>query len=219
VGGIKYALARPVIRGALVVIGLVMLASSIRSPLEPLFVIRILELPPEALGVVGGVWGLGMVLGSVAAPAASRRWSREWLFALAIAVVGLAVLTASWASVLSSLLLLWLVSGFANGVGSVAYYSLLQERTPDAFRGRVMGVSEAVLQGALLAGASMAGWFGTHLGVRATYAISGFMFVGTALLCRAILGTAPLRDRAHRDASTARRDPPVTAPAVEQTAP
>jgi MFS family permease len=193
--GIRYALARPVIRGALVVIGLVMLAASIRSPLEPLFVIQTLELRPEALGLVGGVWGLGMVLGSVAAPAAARRWAREWLFAAAIAVVGLAVIGASRASILSTVLLLWLVSGFANGVGSVAYISLLQERTPDALRGRVMGASEAVLQGALLAGASMSGWFGTHLGIRATYAISGFMFVGTALLCRALLGAAPRRDQ------------------------
>jgi predicted MFS family arabinose efflux permease len=219
VEGIKYALARPVIRGALIVIGLVMLAASVRSPLEPLFVIRILELRPEALGLVGGVWGLGMVLGSVAAPAAARRWSREWLFAVAIGVVGLAVVTASRASILSTLLLLWLVSGFANGVGSVAYHSLLQERTPDAFRGRVMGASEAVLQGALLAGASTSGWFGTHLGIRATYAISGFMFIGTALLCRALLGAAPLRDRRRDAGSAALEEPTIPAPAAPQATP
>lgn len=219
VEGIKYALARPVIRGALIVIGLVMLAASIRSPLEPLFVLRILELRPEALGLVGGVWGLGMVLGSVAAPAAARRWAREWLFAAAIGVVGLAVVTASRASLLSTLLLLWVVSGFANGVGSVAYYSLLQERTPDAFRGRVMGASEAVFQGALLAGASLAGWFGTHLGVRTTYAISGIMFVGTALLCRVLLGAAPLRGRGAREGSPAPVTPAALAPAVERASP
>jgi DHA3 family macrolide efflux protein-like MFS transporter len=218
VEGIRYALARPVIRGALIVIGLVMLAASIRSPLEPLFVIRILDLPPEALGVVGGVWGLGMVLGSVAAPAASRRWSREWLFAAAIGVVGLAVLGASRASILSSLLLVWLVSGFANGVGSVAYHSLLQERTPDAFRGRVMGASEAVLQGALLAGASASGWFGTHLGIRTTYAVSGFLFVGTALVCRALLGAAPLRQK-QLDRSTPGGEPAVPATAAESVIP
>lgn len=219
VEGIRYALARPVIRGALIVIGLVMLASSIRSPLEPLFVIRILDLRPEALGLVGGVWGLGMVLGSVAAPASARRWPREWLFAGAIAVVGLAVLSASRVTVLSTLLLLWLVSGFANGVGSVAYHSLLQERTPDAFRGRVMGASEAVLQGALLAGASMAGWLGTTAGVRTTYAISGVLFVATALLCRALLGAAPLRGPA-RGGDTARRaEPAFSAAAAERVIP
>jgi predicted MFS family arabinose efflux permease len=219
VEGIKYALARPVIRGALIVIGLVMLAASIRSPLEPLFVIRILELPPEALGLVGGVWGLGMVLGSVAAPAAARRWSREWLFAAAIGVVGLAVLGASRASILSSLLLLWLLSGFANGVGSVAYHSLLQERTPDAFRGRVMGASEAVLQGALLAGASASGWFGTHVGVRTTYAVSGFLFLGTALVCRALLGSTPFRQTRRLQRPAAAGEPAAVPPAVESTTP
>jgi MFS family permease len=198
-----------VIRGALIVIGLVMVAASIRSPLEPLFVLRILELPPEALGLVGGVWGLGMVLGSVAAPAAARLWSREWLFAAAIGVVGLAVLGASRATILSSLLLLWLVSGFANGVGSVAYHSLLQERTPDVFRGRVMGASEAVLQGALLAGASASGWFGDHLGIRATYAVSGFLFLATALVCRALLGAVPLRQPRRPQPTAAVQEPAV----------
>jgi MFS family permease len=194
VEGIRYAVSRPVIWGAFIVIGLVMFASSVRSPLEPLFVMRTLRLPAEALGLVGGVWGLGMVLGSVAAPGAARRWSREWLLAAAIAVVGLAVIAASQVSLLSTLLLLWLMCGFANGVGSVAYHSLLQERTHDSVRGRVMAASEAVFQIALLAGASTAGWFGTHLGVRTTYAVSGFLFVATALLCRALLGAAPLRD-------------------------
>jgi len=217
--GIKYALARPVIRGALIVIGLVMLAASIRSPLEPLFVLRILELPPEALGLVGGVWGLGMVLGSVAAPAAARRWAREWLFAGAIGVVGLAVLGASRASILSSLLLLWLVSGFANGVGSVAYHSLLQERTPDALRGRVMGASEAVLQGALLAGASMSGWLGTHLGVRTTYAVSGFLLVATALVCRALLGAAPLRRSRTLHRPGAAGEPAIVPSTIKGTTP
>lgn len=217
--GIRYAVARPVIWGAFVVIGLVMFSASVRSPLEPLFVMRVLKLPAEVLGLVGGIWGLGMVLGSVAAPGAARRWSREWLLASAIAVVGLAVIAASQVALLSTLLLLWLVCGFANGVGSVAYHSLLQERTHDAVRGRVMATSEAVFQGALLAGASTAGWFGTHLGVRTTYALSGVMFVGTALLCRALLGAAPLRDPAAPKASeAARRGRPTEAAAAAAAA-
>lgn len=194
VDGIRYAVGKPLVRWALLIIGLVMFAASVRSPLEPLFVVQTLGLRPEALGLIGGVWGLGMVLGSVAAPAAARRWAREHLFAAAIGVVGLAVLLASGVATLSSLLLLWTVSGFANGVGAVAYASLLQERTPDAFRGRVMAASEAVFQGSLLAGASVAPWFGTQLGLRTTYAVSGALFVGTAILCRILLGgRRPLR--------------------------
>jgi MFS family permease len=206
VEGIRYALGRPVIRWALLVIGLVMFAASIRSPLEPLLVLNILDLRPEALGLVGGVWGLGMVLGSVAAPAAARRWARERLLAAAIGVVGVAVVLASGANVLSTLLLLWLVSGFANGLGVVAYSSLLQERTPDAFRGRVMAASEAVLQGSLLAGASAAAWFASTMGVRTTFAISGGLFVMTAALCGFLL-------RAEREV-TALPDEPAPQPSA-----
>lgn len=188
VQGIRYAVATPLVRGALVAIALVMFASALRSPLEPLFVFTALGEGSRALGLVGGVWGLGMVLGSVAAPAASHRWSRERLLAGAIALAGVCVVAASGMRTLPPVLVLWVIAGFANGVGVVAYGSLLQERTPDRVRGRVMAASTGLMQASLLVGASMAGWFGTHLGVRATYLASGVLFVATAALSRVLLG-------------------------------
>jgi MFS family permease len=108
--------------------------------------------------------------------------------------VGLCVLAASRATSLPPVLLLWLASGAANALGTVSYESLLQERTPDALRGRVMAASEAVLDGTFLAGVSAAGWLGTSLGIRGAYAISGAAFLLTAVLSQMLL-SSPRRTR------------------------
>jgi MFS family permease len=152
----------------------------VRSPLEPLFVLDTLGLRPQALGLLGGAWGLGMVLGAAAAPAAARRWSRARLLAVGIVAVGASALGASQASALSSLLALWLLSGAGNALGTVCYESLLQEFTPDSVRGRVLSASEAVLNAAFLAGASLSGWLAAGAGVRAAFAVSGAVFLVAA---------------------------------------
>jgi MFS family permease len=161
-----------------------MLASAIKTPLEPLFILRTLGRRPEALGLVGGAWGLGMVLGSLGAPAAARRWARERLFSVSMAVVGCAVLIASQQWMLSPVLLLWFLAGMGNGSGSVFYETLLQERVPDAMRGRVLAASEAVLDGAFLVGALLAAVLGERLGVRMAFAASGGLFLAAALVTR-----------------------------------
>jgi predicted MFS family arabinose efflux permease len=192
-GGVRYSVTTPLVRGVLVVTGLVMLGASIRTPLEPLFVLGTLGGKAQALGLVGGAWGLGMIFGSVAAPAAAGKWRRERLLGVSAAIVGLCVLAASRADTLPPVLLLWLGAGAANALGTVSYESLLQERTPDEFRGRVMAASEAVLDGTFLAGVSAAGWLGASLGIRGAYAISGAAFLLTAVVSQILL--SPPRPR------------------------
>jgi MFS family permease len=89
---------------------------------------------------------------------------------------------ASVQSNLAPVLLLWVMAGIGNGVGTVAYESLLQERVPDAFRGRVLAASGAVLDGAFIAGALMAGTLGAAYGFRPALAVSGFLFLAAAAI-------------------------------------
>jgi predicted MFS family arabinose efflux permease len=185
--GIRYIAATPLLRGVFIALGMIMLASAIKTPLEPLFILRTLGRKPEMLGLVGGAWGIGMVLGSLSAPAAARRWPRERLFVMSIVLVGIAVLVASQQRTLSPVLLLWFVAGMGNGAGTVAYESLLQERVPDSLRGRVLSASEAILDSAFLIGAFAAGVVGDRLGVRAAFAGSGILFLSAALLTHVIL--------------------------------
>jgi MFS family permease len=185
--GFAHIAATPLVRGVMLVIGLVMVAAALRTPLEPLFILRTLGEQPEALGVAGGAWGLGMVIGSGIAPALARRWARERLLAASLVVVGTAVLLSSQAASLNPVLGLWLLAGVGNAVAVISYNSLLQERTPDKFRGRVVAASEAVLDASLIVGALLAGSLGAMLGARGAFALSGMGFLLAAALARALL--------------------------------
>ncbi|HZQ28639.1 MAG TPA: MFS transporter, partial [Acidimicrobiales bacterium] len=186
--GARFAVRTPVVRGILLVTGMIMFAAAIRNPLEPLFLLRVLHSDTAVLGLPPAVWGLGMLLGSMAAPAAARRWSCERMLTLSVAVVGLVVLAASRSLELSSLLGLWLLAGSGNAVGTIAYQTLLQYRTPDRLRGRIVAASETVLDVAYLAGVTLAGWLGVHAGLRVALAVAGGCFLAAALASRLVLG-------------------------------
>ncbi|MDQ1445313.1 MAG: hypothetical protein QOI20_1777, partial [Acidimicrobiaceae bacterium] len=188
VEGFRFATRTPVVRGILLVTGMIMFAAAIRNPLEPLFVLRVLHSDSGALGLPPAVWGLGMLLGSTAAPAAARKWSCERMLTFSVAIVGVAVLCASRSVMLSSLLGLWLMAGSGNAVGTIAYQSLLQYRTPDRLRGRIVAASETVLDVAYLAGVTLAGWLGGHVGLRTAIAVAGVCFLLAALAGRLVLG-------------------------------
>jgi MFS family permease len=185
--GLHHIAVSPVTRSLLLVLGLVMLAAAVKAPLEPVFVLRTLAERPEALGLVGATWGLGMLVGATITPAAARRWSRQALITVAIAVVGCVVLAASQLAVLAGVLLLWVVGGAANAVGTIAHETLLQETTPDGLRGRVFAASDAILDGAFLFGALCGGALGSLVGVRPALAGCGTILLGAALLSHMLL--------------------------------
>jgi MFS family permease len=196
----------------MIVIGLVMVAASIRTPLEPLYVMQTLDENPQALGLLGGAWGMGMVLGSGLAPLLARWRPREWLIAWMIALVGACVLASALAQTLTPVLAYWAIAGVANAVAVISYQSLLQERTPDHLRGRVVAASEAVLDASLIVGAVTAGSIGLLVGIRGAFAISGAIFMGTALLARHMLGQGePVSAPAEKPAAETADATPATA--------
>jgi MFS family permease len=210
--GFRFAASTPIVRGIFVVTSLVMLAAASKAPIEPLFVRQVLTQGPDlartaqVLGLITGAWGMGMLLGSVAAPALARRWRRERLLALSIATVGALVLLVSRTGDFSTVLLAWLVAGSANAVGNVSYETLLQERTPDAVRGRVLAASEACLDAAYLAGALLASRLGSAFRAPLALAVSGAILLLAAALAFVLLPV-------HR---SSRRGPePLAEPAPE----
>ena len=101
---------------------------------------------------------------------------------------GACVMASALARSFNPVLAYWAVAGVANAVAVISYQSLLQERTPDRLRGRVVAASEAVLDASLIVGALTAGSIGALAGIRGAFAISGAIFIGTALLARLMLG-------------------------------
>jgi MFS family permease len=187
--GMRHILRSPLTRSLLLVLGLVMLAAAFKAPLEPLFVLETLAARPEALGLVGAAWGLGMLVGGVLTPAAARRWPRQALISVAIGIVGAVILAGSQLEMLGGLLVLWLAGGAANAVGTIAHETLLQETTPDGLRGRVLAASDAILDGAFLFGALAGGVLGALMGTRTALAGCGLILLAAAALSRALLGS------------------------------
>lgn len=186
--GLRYSLSTPLVRGLMVVIGLVMVAAAIKNPTEPAFVFQRLHGTPSTLGLVTGVWGVGMVLGTLLAPSAVRAWRREQLLWVGILVVGGCLIATSRAVSVVPVVMLYLFAGAGNGIGSVCYETLLQEHTPDQLRGRVLAACDAVFDGALLAGYALTGLLDHRFGPRAMFAVAGGVFVGAAVLSRMLIG-------------------------------
>ncbi|MDQ4005577.1 MAG: MFS transporter, partial [Actinomycetota bacterium] len=175
--GLRYVAVSPLVRSVFLVIGLVMVGAAIKAPLEPLFVLRTLGLEPRALGLLGASWGLGMLIGTLMAPAVARRIRRELALTVGIAAVGIAILCAAMASSVWVIAVLWVGAGIGNAVGTICYETLLQERTPDRFRGRVIAASESVLEASFLLGAACAGFVAHAAGVRGAFAVAGAVFL------------------------------------------
>jgi MFS family permease len=207
--GFRYTLSTRLARGVMVVIGLVMVAAAIRTPLEPIFILRTLAERPEALGLAAGAWGLGMVIGSGVAPGLAARFPRERMLAASLVAVGLAVLTSSQSRTLQPVLGLFMVAGLGNAVAVISYKSLLQERTPDRLRGRVVAASEAVLDSSLIIGALLAGSLGAAVGARSAFALSGAIFLFTGALARVLLGAGSRAE----SSEAAEPQPALAAPA------
>lgn len=186
--GLSYSLSTPLVRGLMIVIGLVMMAAAVKNPTEPAFVFTRLHGNAQTLGLVTGTWGVGMVLGTLLAPSAVRAWRREQLLTVGILVVGACLLATSRAMTVAPVLMLYLFAGAGNGLGSVCYETMLQERTPDHLRGRVLAACDAVLDAALLAGYALAGVLSHGFGPRAMFAVAGGVFVAAALLSRMLIG-------------------------------
>ena len=185
--GFRYVASNRLARAILVVVGLVSLGAATKTPLEPLFVRDVLAdgdvlgAGSRIFGLITASWGLGMLLGSVTVPGIARRWPRERLLPIGVAIVGLMVLVVSRTDDFSTVLLAWFLAGWANALGNVSYETLLQERTPDALRGRVFAVTEAIADSAYVAGALLAAGIGAILAVQDVLAIAGsVMLFGAA---------------------------------------
>lgn len=169
--GVMHLLHEPVLRricAAWVVfilgVGMVMVAD---VPLANLF-----EAGSTGYGFMIALWGGGSILGSLAGRWLTPRTEVRWLV-LATAFVsaaGFGISVAPWFWTVLALNLAW---GLGDGVSVVADQNILQRRTPDAVRSRVMGAFEGAIHGTLALSYILAALVVPAIGARATYAVGG----------------------------------------------
>jgi MFS family permease len=189
--GFRYVRSNATAWRVILVVAMITLAAGIKSPLEPLFALDSLDAGATGVGTLGAVWGAGMIVGSLVASWADRRFGHGGLLVGSVGIVAVAVVLASLSPVLLPVAALWLPAGVANATGTVAYETLLQERTADGMRGRVMAALQAALQAGLLAGVGIAALtdvvFAGADAARAGLMLSGGAFGAAALAAWALL--------------------------------
>ena len=177
VSGLRYMRASPTVMTVLLVVGLITLGAGLKLPQEPVFALNVLDAGPSGLGLLGTLWGTGMILGAAFASRALRRFGHGALLTGSIVMVGVVVVAGSQLSTFAPILALWACGGVANCLGTVAYETLLQSTTPDNVRGRVLAAVEASLEAGLLIGVVLAGVVNAGLGTRGGLLASGAIFL------------------------------------------
>ena len=139
------------------------------------------------LAILTTAWGAGMLVGCFATPPLIRYLPRERLIPLVVAIAGACILYGSRSSDVVGLAALWGLAGAMCGVTNVSYESLLQERTLDAFRGRVISTIEAAQEGAYFVGVGAAALFA---GIPAAQSLQG---IGIGFTLTGVLAAIVLR--------------------------
>ncbi|HET9672905.1 MAG TPA: MFS transporter, partial [Actinomycetota bacterium] len=139
-------------------------------------------------GLLNALWGGGAAVGAVVA----GRWltkAREPTTLLAAFFAGGAIMFAiGWSPFWVVALVLVVLEGICEGLASVSEQGLLQRRTPDEVRSRVVGAVEAATLLALAISLTAGGPIVDVLGPRAAYHVGGL----TTLLA-AVIVLRPMR--------------------------
>jgi MFS family permease len=133
-------------------------------------------------GMIGAAWGGGTIIGTWLGRFLRER-DEGWCLVVCTAllgVTGIGIALAPW----FWLVLVWSVLfGVSDGPTQVAEQNLLQRRTPDVVRSRVMGAWEALFHAALTAALILGAVLVPIVGPRGAYAFGGVAgFVGALIL-------------------------------------
>jgi MFS family permease len=133
-------------------------------------------------GLLTSCWGAGTIVGAWLGRNVREEREALWLvgFSGLVALTGFAVALSPW----FWLVLIWVaLFGLADGPTQVVEQNLLQRRTPDAVRSRVMGAWEAVNHVALVIAFVIGGVIVPVVGPKGAYALGGVTgLIGTAML-------------------------------------
>ncbi|MDP9184490.1 MAG: MFS transporter, partial [Actinomycetota bacterium] len=195
VDGARYILGSPLARGIALVMGLVLFFCAGLGPFQLALVRDVLaphggpSVRTAVYGLMTTTWGSGMVLGSFLTTFCCRRMTKQRLVATTIAVTGAAFAVASVTHSLIPILVAWVFGGVATGILNVSYDTMLQEGTPDRFRGRVFATVESLQDGTYVLGAAAVAIVGGTVAPTTGMLVMGVGLGAIALLARRLIST------------------------------
>jgi predicted MFS family arabinose efflux permease len=167
----------PGLRGLLLAEAVALVFFEFSPPIEVAYAKSTLHAGDGGYGLLLGVWGLGVAIGSILFARAIRR-SLGMLLSASTLAVGLAYLGWAIAPSLAAACVAGLIGGLGNGVQWAALISAVQRLTPESLHGRMMGAVESL--GAICPGIglSLGGAIAALSSPRAAFLVAG---VGASL--------------------------------------
>jgi MFS family permease len=174
--GLRLLLADRVIRRTMMVVVTGVVATSAIDVALVYFVEHYLHAGKLGYGIMLGLWGGGMVVGSLFA-SRSVKPKREYAWLVGgIAVIGIAIVVAGVAPNVVVLAGSSLVGGVANALFNIAGRSLVHDRIDPQYHGRVGAARLALISVAVALGFAVGGVFGPSAS-RTVYIVAGLVTV------------------------------------------
>jgi MFS family permease len=174
--GASFALGEPVVRLSLLLVwAAATFGMATFSTLAPIYAPEELGLGADGYGAFLGAAGAGALAAAFLVTTFAHGDRRPWLIAGVLAMAGL-VGGLALASSVNIVFVLAFLFGAAQIVLAQNALVSVHSATPDALRGRVMGLWVMTFQGSSLFGALLSGWLADAVGVRAA------MLVGAVAL-------------------------------------
>jgi len=205
--GVRYVYRNPLVLPAISLDLFIVLAGSVVA-LLPVYAIDVLNVGPEALGLMRAMPALGAVsAGILLTRLPAMRQAGKLLYA-SLAVFALSIIVFAISGNLWLSLGALLVYGASDMVSVNVRSSIIQLATPDELRGRVNSVNSLFIATSNDMGSFRAGTVATVLGPVATVLVGGLMSVGVVIGAYWLFPTLRRLDRiTDADRLSENRDP------------
>ena len=198
--GLRWLRGHELLRGLAVIVGLVAAAETMADSLLVLYVVDTLGLPERAFGVFLVSFGVGGLLGGLAAARIAAKLGRIATLVLSSAVTGGAAIGIGLTSNVWVGAALFGTVASSVSVFNVLVISLRQALIPEQLFGRVQGAYRTLVWGLIPVGALIGGVVARLTSVPTTFVISGVLQMVLAILLWRLL-------RRHRDQIAAAHQP------------
>ena len=154
---------------------------SISTAVAPLFILKELNVEPSLFGVVLAIQGVGALAGSIAAPAASKKFGRGRALGMNLVIASFMIVLTGIAPNVYVFVVISVVVGFTISVWNILLMSLYQSLIPTHLYGRIHGARRTIVWGLMPIGSVIGGVIARG-GLRLPFIIGGGIATLIALI-------------------------------------
>ena len=154
---------------------------SISTAVAPLFILKELNVEPSLFGVVLAIQGVGALVGSIAAPAASKKFGRGRALGMNLVIASFMIVLTGIAPNVYVFVVISVVVGFTISVWNILLMSLYQSLIPTHLYGRIHGARRTIVWGLMPIGSVIGGVIARG-GLRLPFLIGGGIATLIALI-------------------------------------